>query len=89
MVYLITYDLNKAGKNYDGLYKAIRAFGNPWHYLDSTWLIETKYSATQVYNQLAKEVDKDDYLFVVKVSQDYQGWLVQAAWDWLNKANFN
>lgn len=92
MVYLITYDLNKAGQNYDGLYKAIIALGGPskcWHYLDSNWLVETSYSTSQISEKLLKETDKNDHLLVVRVLKDYHGWLPKDAWDWISNANFN
>lgn len=87
MVYLITYDLNKAGQNYDKLYEAIKAFGGWWHYLDSTWLVSTNLSATQMRDLIIEHmaVDKNDYLFIVKITKTYDGWLPEDAWTWIRK----
>ena len=42
MIYAINYDLKRPGQNYTGLYTAIKHLGSSWwHYLGSTWLIET------------------------------------------------
>jgi hypothetical protein len=88
MVYLITYDLNKSGQNYDGLYDAIKKIGKWWHYLDSTWLVETNMTSGQISEILLKEIDKNDRLLIIRVAADHAGWLTQKAWDWLNDANY-
>ncbi len=90
MVYLITYDLNKEGQNYDKLYEAIKSLGNWCHYLDSTWLVETSYSANQISEKLRKEgIDNNDSLLVFRLLKDYAGWLSEEAWQWIRDANFN
>lgn len=88
MVHLITYDLNRPGKNYEDLYKAIKAIGTWWHYLDSTWLVETSLTPQQVWERLAPVVDKTDRVLVVKVTSSNSGWLTQEAWDWLNARSY-
>lgn len=85
MVYLITYDLNKPGQNYEELYKAVKALGGWWHYLDSTWLVDTTLSAQQVSDRLVAHIDKNDRLLVIRVTSDYQGWLTNKAWEWINQ----
>lgn len=89
MVYLITYDLNKSGQNYDGLYKSIKKLGLWWHHLDSNWLVETTYSAEQIAATLRKAIDENDNLLVIRVYDDYAGQLTKKAWDWINKRNFS
>ena len=35
-------------------------------------------------DQLKKEIDQNDSLLIVEITNDnYKGWLVQEAWDWL------
>lgn len=90
MVYLITYDLNKPGQNYNSLYEAIKKIGRWWHHLDSNWLVETNNnSASQISDILRKEIDKNDNLLVIRVTRDYAGWLPKKAWDWIDQADFN
>jgi hypothetical protein len=89
MVHLITYDLNKKGQNYDGLYVAIQKLGKWWHYLDSNWLVETSYSTSQISEILKNELDNNDNLLVIRVFKDYDGQLPRVAWDWIRDANFN
>ncbi len=84
MVYLVTYDLKKPGQNYSTLYDAIKSLGSWWHYLDSTWLVDTNfYSANSVSEKLTPHIDKNDNLLVIGVKNDYQGYLPEDAWDWL------
>lgn len=84
MVYLVTYDLNKPGQDYTELYEAIKSLGAWWHYLDSTWLVDTTYSADQIAAKLKPHMDDSDYFLVIRVQRDYQGWLPKDAWDWIN-----
>ena len=87
-VYMITYDLNKPGQNYDKLYEAIQAASsyNTWmHYLDSTWFIQSTLSTKQVFEKLEPHIDKNDNLLVMEVKNNYYGRLPKDAWDYLAK----
>jgi len=88
MVYLIGYDLNKSGKDYNGLYDAIKSYGNWWHHLDSTWLIDTNDSIESINDKLKPHIDDNDNLLVIQLKKNYKGWLPEKAWTWLNNANF-
>lgn len=84
-VYCVSYDLNKAGQNYDALYDELKNSASWWHYLDSTWLISSAETADQLSTRLLKHLDKNDYLLVIKVVRPYQGWLSEDAWKWINE----
>lgn len=87
-VYLITYDLNKTGQNYESLYEAIKkaSSNDVWmHYLDSTWIIKSDLSSKQIYDILKPSVDDNDLFLIIKVTNDYYGWLPDGAWDYLSK----
>lgn len=87
-VYMITYDLNKPGQNYDKLYEAIKkcASNDVWmHYLDSTWFIKTNLSTKQVFEKLEPNIDRNDSLLVMEVKDNYYGRLPKDAWDYLAK----
>lgn len=82
---LIGYDLNKAGKNYDGLIDAIKKnFPTYWHCLDSTWIVETTLSPVQVRDSLKSFLDSDDELLVVELGKSaaWTGFDTQCS-DWL------
>ncbi len=66
--YLVGYDLNKPGQNYDNLFTAIKAIGAWWHHLDSTWVIKTDWTAEQIRNDLRRHIDANDELLVVRLS---------------------
>lgn len=82
-VYLISYDLNKPGQDYSSLYEAIKNLGAWWHYLDSTWLVDTSLTSSQISNHLNSIIDKNDCLLIIRVTNDYAGWLPEKAWAWL------
>jgi hypothetical protein len=84
MIYAINYDLKRPGQNYEALYEAIKSCGAWWHYLGSTWLVDTSLNAKGIWDRLAPQVDKNDFVLVIGVTRDYQGWLPQDAWEWLN-----
>jgi hypothetical protein len=71
-VYQISYDLRKQ-RNYEALYELIRSYGGYCHALESSWLITTQQSATQVRDYLSQALDRDDHLLVTRL----QG---EAAW---------
>ena len=83
MIYSINYDLNKPGQDYAKLHEAIKGLGPWWHYLDSTWLVDTNLNADQIWNRLSQHVDKNDFVLVIGVTRDYSGWLPKDAWEWI------
>lgn len=83
--YSISYDLNKSGKNYEGLIKAIKAVGASCHCTDSYWLVSTDQSAEDVYKKLKPHLDDDDHIFITRIMGDRQGWLPKDKWEWIDK----
>ena len=79
----INYDLKAPSRNYDGLYEAIKASGKWWHYLDSTWIVITNENAEQIWSRLAQQIDKNDFLLIIEVRGNVQGWLPKDAWEWI------
>lgn len=64
-VYLIGYDLIKPGKDYSRIVPEIqRAYPNYWHCLDSTWLVVSEKTATQIAEHLLQFIDGNDRLLV-------------------------
>lgn len=84
-VYCVSYDLNKSGKNYEGLYEELKK--TAWaHVLGSTWLVSTSESVVQLRDRLRTRMDSDDSIFISKVNRgEYEGWLAQTFWDWLKE----
>ena len=79
----INYDLKAPDRDYAGLYGAIKQSGKWWRYLDSTWIVITQEDAEQLWNRLAQHIDKNDYMLIIEVRHNVQGWLPKDAWDWI------
>jgi hypothetical protein len=85
--YQICYDLRAPGRNYEELYKAIRSYGHWAHPLESTWIIQTTQTASEIAKYLRQFMDANDGLIVT-------GWNGEAAWfnvnseagDWMKRA---
>lgn len=84
-VYSVSYDLNSPGQKYENLYQELKNSNSWWHYLDSIWLIRTHETASQLSERIRKHLDNNDSLLVIRVTNEYAGWLPQKAWDWINQ----
>lgn len=84
-IYCVSYDLRKNDKDYEGLNNKLKDSLSWWHYLESTWLIYTNESASQLWNRLSESIDKDDHILIIQVTNDYQGWLPEKAWEWIRQ----
>lgn len=82
-VYLISYDLNKSGKNYDGLYEAIKSFGDWYHAMDSAWFITSSKPVKDISDTLQQKIDSDDFILVNRITSEYYGYLPKDVWPWL------
>ena len=67
-IYLISYDLNKSGQNYNSLYETIENIGGWWHCLDSTWIVKTNQTAVQIRDTLSSNIDQNDSLLITELS---------------------
>ena len=84
--YLITYDLNRPGKDYPELYSAIKSLGAWWHYLDSTWLVATSDTAVEIRDRLKRVVDDTDRILVIKLTSSWASYnLPSRAADWIRE----
>ncbi|HNP66281.1 MAG TPA: hypothetical protein PKH16_00115 [Aequorivita sp.] len=85
MVYLITYDLNKGGQDYQTLYNLLEKYEyirDPG--LDSVWFISTSQSANQLSNNIQSVLDKNDRHVVTRMNAgEHQGWLNEDVWKWI------
>jgi hypothetical protein len=85
MIFSINYDLKKPDRDYAGLYEAIKSCGEWWHYLGSTWLVDTSLNADGIWNKVKSHVDANDYMLIVGITADKSGRLPQEAWNWINE----
>lgn len=84
--YIITYDLNRPGQNYDSLIEAIKGYKFWAKIQKSTWAIQTTSSSVQVRDNLCRYIDANDSLFVGELGRD-AAWigLSKEVSDWLKK----
>ena len=86
MIFSISYDLCKPGRDYESLYKEIKSAPGWAHPMESLWFINTPESVQEWSDRLIKSIGKNDRLFVVDITnQPRQGWMTEEMWDWLSE----
>ena len=90
-VYMITYDLNKSGQDYENVIKAIKdASTGVWcTFWKSSYLIKSTLTANQISNKITPHLDGNDTLLVIEVKSNYQGWLSDEQWKYIKENIFN
>lgn len=85
--YLVSYDLNKSGKDYDGVYKAIeKASSGTWcRPLESVWVIQSNLTTQAIYDVIAPHIDSNDRLLVIEVANSAAWCLDQKVSDYIKK----
>jgi hypothetical protein len=84
MLLQISYDLKDRDRDYENLYEEIKQQGRWWHYLKSTWIIETNKSPQQVVGDLKERLSRGDRLVVSEIER-FDGVLPEKAWNWLER----
>ncbi|WP_234498139.1 hypothetical protein [Vibrio maritimus] len=87
-VYLISYELSNSDEKYKSIHSAMRIMGVYNHIMESTWLLSTPLSASQVGGKLTSYLDNNDKMFISKVSAnecEFQGWLDEETWKWIRE----
>ena len=82
--YAINYDLSAPNRDYSGLYEAIKSYPGWWHYLESTWLVVSDNTPSQIWERLKPHVDDNDSLLIIEVRDNVSGWLQKKAWEWIH-----
>jgi hypothetical protein len=86
MIYLVSYDLRKPGKDYTSLHNTIKSATTWWHYIESTWIIKTDQSIDEWYNKIRSVTDSNDSFILIDITkQKRQGWLPKKAWEWIRE----
>jgi len=85
-VLIITFAHKNTSGDYTPFYDALKSSADRWwHYIDSTWIVETSLSADSYAKLLIPHIFSTDQLLVAKLNGQYQGWLPEDAWKWLNQ----
>lgn len=91
MVYMVTYDLNKEGQNYEDVIQAIKdASTGVWcSYWKSSFLIKSNLTtADAVVEKIQPHLDSNDRLLVIEVKNNKQGWLSEKQWNYIDDSIF-
>ena len=83
--YIILYDLRAPGRNYDGLYNAIKSYGTWGKITESTWAIVTDKDYVSIRNYLLQFIDENDRLMVIRSGQSAAWNNIIASDDWLKE----
>lgn len=88
MVYLITWNINKAGNLYaQQRAKFLSGFnGLDWIHeanLDTVAFLNTTSSANEIYNHLKRNLDDNDRLYITQVGKNHEGYLNTPVANWL------
>lgn len=84
-VFIVTYDLNKKGQEYDAVIDKIKSLGAWAHVLKSAFLLDTALSASQVFNAVYSVIDENDRLLIQQLTSSWQGYLNKDFIDWVAK----
>jgi len=84
MIYLFTYDLRPSSlRNIEPLKDELRNSIAWCNYLERTWLIGTHESQDQLNSRIAVHLSATDSWLVVRITNQYNGWLPKEAWEWI------
>jgi hypothetical protein len=65
--YIISYDLVNQ-RDYKALYDSIKSLGQWARVVESTWVVVSEKSCTEVRDELLNHIDHDDRVFVIQSS---------------------
>lgn len=84
---LIGYDLNRPGQDYEDLFEVLKSERAWWHHLDSTWLVVTSKTPSEMRDELKKHVDSNDEVLVIDVTGREAAWcgFSEKAKAWIKK----
>lgn len=86
MFYAVIYQLKNKTKDYSNLFNKIKSYGTWMHYIDTLWIIQSSLSADAISESLFPFIDQSkDYLLVIRITSEYQGYLPKDAWEWMSK----
>ena len=82
-LHAISYDLSKPERDYEKLFKAIKALGNWCHALESLWIVNTSLTVVEVRDKLKAAIDANDSLLVTELTGNWASYNVgttQTTW---------
>jgi hypothetical protein len=86
MVLLISYDQDNIGRpeRFKAVDEIIAMYADDvWRPLFSHWLVETDDSPVEWRDRIQPVIDWNDNVLIVRMTDDYAGYLQDDAWAWL------
>lgn len=91
--YIITFDKSWLDSQdytkFHNLLTGAKDLVNWWHHLESSYIIivDNRANATTISSFVSKVMVNKKFLVCQLNLKDHNGWLPQAAWDWINEQN--
>lgn len=84
--YLLSYDLKAPGRNYQNLYDLLERL-DAVRILESVWLLDTHYNATQLESAFNAVTDSNDQHCIIELEprSDYAAYALKAGVQFLNR----
>lgn len=82
--FVVGYDLHEPEQNYDDLINAIESYPAWWGYLDSTYIVKTDDSVSDIRDNLHSYIDSNDKLLVAKLSGSWATSNMSDESEWLS-----
>ena len=83
--YIVSYRFTGPTNAYNDFYETLRSYDDWFNYTPNLWIIKTRIPMVNVAALLRSKIRTTDWLMVMPAKGPVDGWLPQAAWDWLNK----
>lgn len=84
--YIISYDLVAPNRNYDELYKAIKAYPVWGRLTESTWAMVSSDNHVAIRDNLKKHIDDDDRLVVIQSGRSAAWTKIMASDNWAKQS---
>lgn len=81
--YLVSYDLNRPGQDYADLIAEIERSPNWAKPMLSCFIVGTNENPSQLMERLRPWIDPNDWIIVIRVCKDWDGWLTNDIHDWI------
>ncbi len=86
MVYLVVFDLNHPKTSRKEVERAIKEVSVSWcSFWKSAYLIRSGLPSSQIIAKIQPLLDNMDRLFIVESTRDYQGWLTDDQWKFVEE----
>lgn len=84
-IYLFVFDPYKTDTSLvHNIIKNNSYITNWWHYLASAYLLKSRYTLATIQDDIIRKWPNQHFLLIEVNTNNFGGWLPQAAWDWIN-----